>query len=367
MYVLIMLRYVIVWNKIPDWKMPADFHPSTKITILIPARNEAENIQACVESILQQNYPKQLLQIIIIDDHSTDNTATIVQNIKHTSVQLLPLAQYVSESETQSFKKKALEIAMQQATGELILTTDADCITPKDWLGLIVSYYESKQVKFIAAPVNFYDEQNALERFQSLDFIGMMGITGAGIHGQFMNMCNGANLAYPKAVFQEVNGFEGINHLASGDDMLLMQKIAAIYPDQIGYIKNPKATVVTKAKPTWKSFLQQRIRWTTKSAGYKEWKVTVTLALVFFFCCSIVLNLGLAFFIKGIFMLVLLQLGAKTLLDFILLRQMSQYFNRMDLMKTFGVSSIYHLVYIVVVGILGNLKKEYEWKGRKTR
>ncbi|NJL75821.1 MAG: hypothetical protein HC892_13175 [Saprospiraceae bacterium] len=233
---------------------------------------------------------------------------------------------------------------------------------------LLVSYYECQQMKFIAAPVNFYQEQNALERFQSLDFMGMMGIAGGGIQRRFMRMCNGANLAYTKSVFEEVHGFQGINHIASGDDMLLMHKVAARYPKQVGYLKNSSATVFTHAKPTLRDFLQQRIRWATKSSGYQEQIVIVILALVLFFCLNIILTILLIPFLgwKIVFILVGLLL-AKAIMDYLFLNLMSHFFERKQLMKSFVPSFFMHIAYIVFVGTAANFVKNYEWKGRKVK
>lgn len=367
-YIYIILRYMEGWKALPSWDIPTNFQVSTTVTILIPARNEAENIQACLQAIFNQHYPKSLLQIIVIDDHSTDNIIAVIENLGAPNVQVLKLADFIQANDTQSFKKKAIEIGVAHATGELIITTDADCFAPPNWLALLVSYYQEYQPAFIAAPVNFYQEKNRLEQFQSLDFMGMMCVTGAGIHRQFMNMCNGANLAYPKDVFYEVNGFEGIDHLASGDDMLLMQKIAQRFPNQIAYIKNPAATILTKAKPTFRSFLQQRIRWATKSASYQEGRVTFILAMVFFFCCSIVFS-GCLIPVVGqtAIWLFVFSFFIKMVMDYFFLKNMAHFFGRLDLMKTFFSSSVLHLLYIVVVGILGNFIKKYEWKGRSVQ
>ncbi len=362
------MRYKRGWSALAEWHIPKDYQPLTKCSVLIPARNEAANILTCVDSILAQDYPQNLLEIIIIDDHSTDATPDLVRSLKRVNVHLLSLADFVDESTTKSFKKRAIETAMTKATGELILTTDADCLVPLEWLRYMTSFYQKNKPKFIAAPVNFYQEKNTLEQFQSLDFIGMMGITGAGIDGKFMNMCNGANLAYPKAVFEDIGGFEGIDHVASGDDMLLMQKIAASYPDDIGYMKNKAATILTTAKPDWSSFLRQRIRWASKSSSYTEWRVTFILAMVFFFCCNIGLSLLLIPFFGWLMLfLFIFQLTIKTLVDWFFLRQMSDYFDRKDLMSVFFPSQILHIVYIIVVGVLANFVKEYNWKGRRTR
>ncbi len=363
-----MRRYIHHWSQLPEWDIPISYYPKTALTVLIPARNEANNIGACIQTIIQQDYPKELLEVIVIDDHSTDETAQIVQNFNLENVKVLALADFVEESNTKSFKKRAIEIGLAQAKGQLILSTDADCIVPRKWLSFFASYYQAKDPVFIAAPVNFYQEKNLLQRFQSLDFVGMMGITGAGIHGNFMRMCNGANLAYPKHIFEKVGGFEGIDHVASGDDMLLMQKIASHCPDRIGFIKNKDCTVLTEAKPTWRSFLNQRIRWASKSSSYTEWKVTFNLAMVFFFCVSIVVNFVLIPFSGiGFLYLFLFQIMIKMLVDFALLLPTSRFFARSDLMRSFLPSVFLHLFYIVVVGFMANLKKEYVWKGRKTK
>lgn len=366
-YVLIISIYLYGWKKVLIWEIPKYFKPKTKISILIPARNEAENILKCLDSILNQNYPKELFEVIVLDDFSTDNTVSLVLGKSNISnIKLLKLADFLNEKDTQSFKKKAIEIGIRHSNGELILTTDADCKVPGNWLNYIASFYEKKEVKFIAAPVNFYGEKSIFERFQSLDFMGMMCVTGAGIRLQLGNMCNGANLAYEKSAFYEVGGFEGINQIASGDDMLLMQKIAKEYPSKIGFLKNRKATVLTEAKPTIQSFLSQRIRWASKSTSYKEWRVTFILGMVFLFCSNIVFSLFLIPFL-GIFAVKFFagQMLLKLIVDFIFLGKMADFFNRKDLMKVYFSSQFLHVIYIVVVGILGNLVKKYEWKGRR--
>jgi len=195
-----------------------------------------------------------------------------------------------------------------------------------------------------------------------------MGVTGGGIHGRFMNMCNGANLAYEKKAFYEVDGFNGIDNIASGDDMLLMQKMAKRFPNQIGFLKNKNATVLTTAKPDLKSFSQQRIRWASKSSSYQEFQITFILALVFFFCVSIVLNFFLLpFFFEKLIWVFLIQILVKTIVDFFYLSHLANFFGRKDLMKIFFPAQVFHIIYIFVIGWLGNLVKEYNWKGRRVK
>jgi cellulose synthase/poly-beta-1,6-N-acetylglucosamine synthase-like glycosyltransferase len=369
-YVYLMLRYAEGWQSLPTTELLANFRPQTFISVLIPARNEAAHIEQCLRSILAQNYPIHLYEIILIDDYSTDDTAAIAAALSSPRVQVLSLEEYLQHADYQnfnqnSFKKIGIQLGIKKAKGTLIACTDADCLAQPDWLRYLAQCYELQHAKFIAAPVNFYEETSNFERFQSLDFLGMMGITGAGIHRKFMRMCNGANLAYPKSVFYEVGGFEGINRIASGDDMLLMQKIAARYPNDIFCLKQKKANIFTHAKPNWQSFINQRVRWASKSSIYPEHRVTFDLAMVFFFCCNLLLSLILSPWLG--FAVFFIQLFIKSAIDYYFLTICARFFDRKDLLKTFFISQFYHIAYIVVVGIKSNLAKEYEWKGRRVK
>ncbi len=366
-YIFIISKYLRGWRAVPEWNLPKGFQPKTKVSIIVPARNEEANILPCLRALASQNFPPEMFEVIVVDDLSTDATSRLVSDFskKNPNVKLVNLSDFLESGEVKSFKKKAIETAIGQATGQLIATTDADCIVPENCLALLVSFFEKKQVQFIAAPVALHSERNLLERFQSLDLLGMMGVTAAGIRLRWMNMCNGANLAYPKAAFHAVGGFAGIDQVASGDDVLLMQKMAARFPQGIGFLKNTGATVLTQGKPDLPAFISQRLRWATKSAGHLEWSTTIVLGMVFFFCCSIVaaLLLSLAWGWKCLG-LALALLAVKLVADYFFLGEMSRYFGRQDLMRSYLPSQFLHIVYIVVVGILGNLKKKYEWHGR---
>jgi cellulose synthase/poly-beta-1,6-N-acetylglucosamine synthase-like glycosyltransferase len=207
-----------------------------------------------------------------------------------------------------------------------------------------------------------------MEQFQSLDFAGMMAITAAGIQGKYLYMCNGANLAYPKAVFEEVKGFEGVDGLASGDDMLLLQKIADRYPDGIQYLKTNAAVVLTAPMQTLSSFIQQRRRWASKSGSYKGWGTQLQLGLVWLFSLSMLLTLCLTPFLGcSMLLLWLIQFALKAIADYLLLNSACRFFKRIDLMKVFWPSLFLHWGYIIWVGSLGLLPTKYKWKGRSVK
>lgn len=370
LYIAFIFLYIRYWKKLSFFKFTEGYHPKTVISVLIPARNEQDYILHCLNAIVKGNYPQTLFEIIVIDDHSDDETPQYVLDFAATrsNIRLIELKNYVKLSENQPFKKRAIEAAIGEAKGELIVTTDADCLAQPKWLNLLAEYYEKTGKRFIAAPVNFHEEKTYFERFQSLDYIGMMGVTGAGVEGKFTNMCNGANLAYQKDLFYEVGGFKGIDHVASGDDMLLMQKIARFHPDSLGFLKNPEATVYTKAKATIADFLSQRLRWASKSSSYTEFFTVFQLATVFVFCWNILISLCLSIFYDASFIAIfVLQFAIKTVADYFFLNMMSRFFNRTDLMRPFLTPQYIHILYIIVVGSLANFKKTYTWKGRKVK
>jgi cellulose synthase/poly-beta-1,6-N-acetylglucosamine synthase-like glycosyltransferase len=299
---------------------------------------------------------------MVIDDHSTDATAELVRQFRQPNLRLLQLEGPAAG------KKAALTYGIQEAGGALILTTDADCTLPIRWVASFVSYYEQFDPVFITGPVVLSAGPSALERFQALDMLGTMLITGAGIRSRTIHMSNGANLAYPKAIFESVGGFSGIDHLASGDDMLLMHKIQQVYPGRLAFLKCPTAVVSTPAVKGWRAFIQQRLRWATKSGTYQDRRIIVVLALVFLLCWSILLSPFLILFFgwQALWISSILIL-MKTAADLRLLGRAGRYFRRAELMRSFPASQLFHILYIAGIGLMANLVGQYHWKGRRQR
>jgi glycosyltransferase involved in cell wall biosynthesis len=150
-YAGLILYYRQSWLEIPSFKLSSTDHIfSTLITVIIPARNEEDNITACLQSILAQDYPKNLFEVIVVDDHSTDGTAEQVRSFTSENIRLISLKDHTNNDPLNSYKKKAIEIAVQQSTGNLIVTTDADCVVSTKWLSRIASFYEQYCPVFIA-------------------------------------------------------------------------------------------------------------------------------------------------------------------------------------------------------------------------
>ena len=358
-YSSLILYYRAGWQELKPFSQ-AGSGPRVKISVIIPARNEQENISKLLSSLEKQTYPGHLFEIIVVDDHSTDNTAAIVNS--YPFVKLIRL----EFDNINSYKKKAIETGISRATGDLIVTTDADCIVNENWLKTIAAFREKTNAVFIAAPVMMEYKSAMLQTFQALDFLVLQGITAASVQKRIHNMCNGANLSYEKKTFFNVNGFTGIDHIASGDDMLLMQKIAKAFPDKISYLLSKDAIVVTQPAKSWKEFFSQRIRWASKATNYNDIKIFSALFLVYFFNCCL-----LALFITG-FWLPFLWLGLagilmlKTIIELIFLHPVAKFYNQEKLLLSFPFFQPLHIIYTVIAGWLG-VFGSFEWKGRRVK
>ena len=371
-YAALMSLYRIGWRRLPLWSPPPDYRPKLALSVLVPARNEVAQITGCLAAISAQDYPPGLLEIIVIDDHSEDGTAEVVENIRarDARIRLIRLSDHLDPAcSIVAYKKKALEIAVAQASGAVIVTTDADCLAPAGWLRLLASVFEARpDTQFVTAPVLLHRERGLLQRFQSLDLIGLMGITGAGIYLGFQRMGNGANMAFRPGAFAAVQGYAGNADRASGDDLFLMQKIAVRYPDGIFFLKNSEAAVRTWAPAGMGGFLRQRIRWASKNATLREWPIRLSLALVWVFCCSMVAAAVLVLLHSTrILPLALGLLSVKMAADWLHLRDTVRFFGREDLLRSFFPAALLHVVYIVAVGAIGLRAGRYVWKGRIVR
>ena len=367
-YACLIIYYRQSWMQIPtgQWQQAIGNRPLVTISVIIPARNEEENIQACLESVIAQTYPENLFEVIVIDDFSNDQTAKIVNSFAEKNVTLLSLKDSIKGEKLNSYKKKAIEMAISKAKGELIVTTDADCIVPNLWLQTIASFYKKNHSVFIAAPVSYYGENNFLKIFQSLDFMTLQGITGASVYKKFHSMCNGANLAYEKKVFLEVGGFKGIDNIASGDDMLLMHKISTSYPDKVLFLKSPDAVVKTKPAKTLKEFLNQRIRWASKADKYTDKRITAVLVLVYLFNFWILFLGIISVFYSYLFFWFIGVIIGKTIVELFFLYPVARFFKKEKLLWWFPLAQPFHILYTIVAGWLGKFGS-YKWKERKVK
>lgn len=273
MYVVLIGSLFYGFQKI---KPLSDFsiEPKTSFSIIVPFRNEAENLPKLLHSISLLDYPDGLFEVILVDDESDDNytianyefSVSVIQNMRKSN----------------SPKKDAIETAIQVAENNWIITTDADClIINSNWLKILNVYIQTENKRMVVAGVCYLPQSGFLHAFQNLDFLSLQGATigSFGLNQPFM--CNGANFAYEKDFFQELNGFEGNSNMASGDDVFLLQKAVLKDKNIVGFCIHNQSVVATKSEKSWSDLFQQRIRWAAKSTGYSSWFGKLTALLVF--------------------------------------------------------------------------------------
>ena len=335
----------------------------TRVSVVIAARNEEENILSCLNAIAQQSYPKSLIEIIICDDHSDDQTATLVKDwITQTALN----AKLISADAGMSGKKNALNQGVGTATGELIITTDADCTMGREWLSAMAGFYEKYSPSMICGMVAIRDEDDTLSAFQSLELLGLTAIGAAGIYFRRPVLCSGANLAYQKKIFEETGGYHASSETASGDDTALMFRIAKINPRTIHFLKSTEAIVYTNAAANAGSFLSQRKRWGSKVLRQKNIASILSGLMVFIFHISIVISAILLLAGKMSWQPLAILLLLKIIPEWILLHTMISFSGKKNLRQDILLSQIVYPFYVALSALLSQTGK-YSWKKREVK
>ncbi|MBR9922558.1 MAG: glycosyltransferase [Bacteroidetes bacterium] len=344
------------WREMPEWRTDPDYRPATKVSILVPVRNEGGAIGACLFALGKQTYPAHLIDIHVIDDHSTDNSINNARNIELPNLRFHHLPAHLTG------KKAALTAGVQHSRGEIIFTIDGDCVADPDWLRTAVAAFEKKNLVMLCGAVSLEPANSVFTTFQSLDFCGMMGISAVGVHTAQLRLCNGANLGFRRKAFVEVGGYEGLHKTASGDDIGLLDKMETRFPGRVDWLKSRGALVRTRPQNNWSDFLRQRIRWAGKTTRNPHWPGLILSGLVF--GASLAVLLALILIPWWTIYPFIVFFAIKLVSDYLFLYEMSGYFNRRDLMTGFFISEILHIIYWITVGVGALLLRKGSWKGR---
>lgn len=362
LYTFLLIYVLEWWAKIPNFQASTNIFQKLSLSIIIPARNEANNIAACLDSILASfNTSDHEVEIIVIDDHSTDKTTALVNSYPKTQIQLLHLKDFLAIPQINAYKKAALAYGLSIAKGDYIVQLDADVVVTKNYINEIGSAINFLEPDFMAAPVIFTPNQNILTQFQCLDMLGMMLLTAAGIESKNWYMANGANMIYKKQLAPN-NDDSG---LASGDDIYTIQNIAKQTTLQIKFLKSNKAEVLTKAESTYTAFWRQRLRWATKNKSMTNPKMLLMMAIPFVNAVWLFAQL-IALFWGGAIVVVVAGFHVLSLMaiDYIYLQTASNYFNKSDSMRYFLPSFFFHKMYLGIIGIASLFVTNYKWKER---
>jgi glycosyltransferase involved in cell wall biosynthesis len=336
-------------------------------SIIIPVRNEAENIQNLLNDIAQQSFPAQQFEVIIVDDASTDQTVKLIRASQY-SYTLKLFSLKVPEGFFGSHKKLAITQAIDKTLNtqyqHIILTTDGDCRVENGWLQAYADIFATQSLKLVSGPVTFYHEKTLFEQLQTIEFSSLIGTGAASIQAGSPNMCNGANLAFTKTVFENVNGYMGNMHQPSGDDEFLMRKIFQQYSKEIAFLKDQRAIVHTYAQKSLRAFYQQRRRWAGKWQAHNDVKAMALAIFIFIFYVSL-----FVFFLLTItggynWKIFLLQIGIKVFCELFFLGSVLQFLKKPVHIGRFLLVQIIYPYYVIFFGIAAH-RGYYSWKGRQ--
>jgi len=364
-YIILIGSFVTGFDNVKEFSTPSKQF-DMGFSIVIPFRNECNNIPQLLDSISKLSYEKQLFECIFVDDDSTDNSVEIIQEyLSKTAVSYSVIS---NKRCSNSPKKDAILTAIEKAQFDWIITTDADCLLPELWLSNFSAFALEYNPKMIVGPV-MYTVKNFsfLEHFQILDFLSLQGATvgSFGVNKPFL--CNGANLAYEKETFIEVDGFQGNDSMASGDDIFLFEKFHKRYPDRINFLKSKSSIVYTHAVKTWKGLIQQRMRWAAKSSSYNLQFGKLVGFTVLLMNLAVIISLIMIFVSKDNSYYFLIIFLFKIGVDATLIHKTSQFYRgKNEKIKDFVFGSLLYPFFSSYI-VLKTLTGKYTWKGREFR
>ena len=331
-----------------------NLHADEAVSVIIPFRNEMENLSGLIHSLSEVIYNPDKVEFILVDDHSEDGSCLLVSRLIQNKNNFRLL-----KSTGVPGKKYALLFAVQNSTYENIITSDADCVHQKFWLKHMMSAMINRDLVLLSGGVKYKDQNGFLFRFQALDFLSLVGMGAASILAGKAVMCNAANMAFKKTLF-----LDSFKHLhpehPSGDDIFLLNFAKKNYPDKIAYCESKDAMVITSALPSFKKFFRQRIRWASKSIYYNDLSMIV-LASVVFLCALFSLLLPLLSFINILYFYIFLALfSLKSLFDYIFLRIAAKKTEQTGLLRLYILSALVYPFYIFISatgGFFFNMKR----------
>jgi cellulose synthase/poly-beta-1,6-N-acetylglucosamine synthase-like glycosyltransferase len=363
-YALLISAISVGWFKLNDFERSDQKH-YVKISIIVAVRNEASAIGSLLESLLKQDYPPEHFEMIIVDDHSTDETKRRFEEIT-SELNGIPNLKFISLEPDDGFgKKAALSHGIKLSGGDLIVITDADCTAGSSWISTIAAFYDRLKPQMILGAVQMTDGGNFFGKLQSLEFMSLISSAAGSCSAGFPLLANGANIAFTRQAFESCGGFSGHMEFPSGDDMFLMMSIKKKFgAGSIRFLKSADAIVKTTAMKGIKPFLQQRMRWVSKSKGYTD-PVLIATSILVYLANAILLISGIsAFIFPGLYKIFLLVYMAKMIIDFPLMLSFARFQKSGALLWLFPFMELLNAVYTVFIGIIGNIGK-YEWKGRR--
>jgi len=345
------------WKHVRPFQRSSIIHPGIKVSVIIPFRNEEKNIRETLLNVVGFNSSD--VEILAVNDHSTDSSAAIIESL----VSEYPHLKCLSLSNTLG-KKAALQFGVENSSGELIVTLDADVRVSPDWLQTILQFRQQTNASMIVMPVMFEHEKSLFHRMQTIEFASLMGTTAALVERAVPVMCNGANLAFTREAYERVKGQTGHENLSSGDDMFLLHKLKRENSEQIKYLLNREVIGWTKPCETVSEFVSQRARWASKAPAYRDSDAIVVASLIWLTNASIVFSFIAALAGKVLPIQLAILVLVKMSVDYILIQSVMKWFGKKLSFVLFVITALIYPLYSTLIPILGFFYRP-KWKGRK--
>ncbi len=336
-----------------------DYEPV--VSVIVPARNEEENIGNCLQSLCRIDYPTRKLQIIVVDDNSEDKTASVVREYctSEKNVSLLTLS---SDDHSGPGKISALACGYKYAEGEIIFQTDADCEVSEGWIKNMLTVFGGNVgiVGGMILPQPPPEKKTCFIDVQTLDLMYLLGV-GAGANALGIPLsCFGNNLAIRRKAYDAVGGYESVPFTFT-EDFAIFQAIARAGWNT-GFALTEFSLVYSRPPRVFSEFINQRLRWAVggiKLAG----KGGVLLIAAFVFHLAI----PIAVIIEANAMVVVSSVAAAAVADLMLLTNLAKRVGKMPVLWSFLLFEVYFFLYTSVFGLVVPFAKSLKWKGRKYR
>ena len=338
-YIFLLLQIYRNLLKISAFRISSP--PSVHVTVIIACRNEKERLPGIIESITRQDYPRELFEVIIVDDNSTDNTFDTAD------AKNLPPVFRLMHNEGRG-KKEAIRTGINAASNRLIITTDADCSMGENWIKTIASFFETNQADLIICPVQLAGTSGFFGRFQELEFLSLQGITAGTAMAGTAIMCNGANLAFTRESYLKQADnmhFE----LDTGDDVFLLHGIKNEPGSRIMWLESTDSLVSAAASPSVCSFLRQRKRWISKWNSYNDSSTILAGILTLAAIMLQLISFTAIFFNAAFIPVFLLLLILKSFPDYLILKNTTARYGKKHLMRWFLPAQLVYPFYVMGV------------------
>lgn len=353
LYAVLIMKYIHGWNRLkpnPEKTRNAD----VPVTVVVAVRNEENNIRNLIQDLANQHYPDELYEVIIVNDHSEDNTEEIIQAM----TEKLPALKFLNLKNGEHGKKAAIRIGVLHAAGKFILTTDADCRIPDNWIASYTNYYSRHQPKLLLGPVKIAGK-TVFSQLQQLEMLSLMGSAAgsAGLNRPILS--NGANMGFEKAIYHNA---DLKNMVPTGDDIFLLEYVKKQHPSQISFIGWEQAIIETKATNFY-DFFHQRLRWASKSKYLRTKDIQITGWMVALSNAMLFLCLPLGFIDPQLYLVYAGGLILKSIPEYILIKKAASFFHQHEVLKYFIPVQLIYPIYATTFAFLG-IFMPYRWKNR---